>query len=112
MNPAADLVIPYARLVHDGAGAASLDDVSDLDHEAASALLARTVRRSAEAAAGARRVEPVSVVVDVTGDLDAATRVDFVARIDRQTRTIIFASGDARSADGPILTATAVFRIV
>ncbi len=69
------------------------------------------VREEAAKAAGAQ-VEPISVTIDVTGRTQADEPVSFAANIDRKTRTIVFAGGEARTDAATVMTATAVYRIL
>ncbi|MEO0983807.1 MAG: hypothetical protein AAFX03_14275 [Pseudomonadota bacterium] len=112
MTDLADAIIPYAQLKLTSDSSAEIAPAEALEAEVAAAMLTRVVRRAAAAAAGEQSVEPVSVAVDVTGEAKAGETIQFTTHIDRKTRTIIFANGEARAAGRPMLTAICVYRIV
>lgn len=58
------------------------------------------------------RVEPVSITLDVTGRVAEGEAAAFETRIDRQTRTMVFANAQLRSAGANVMMATGVFRIL
>ena len=89
---------------------AQLESLNDADPDIAAALLMRVVRRAALEAAG-RPVEPISVTIDVAGRLKAEAALSFSAKIDRKTRTIVFAGGVAQYGEEIVMSATAVYRI-
>lgn len=102
--------IPYDALVFDGAAAARLDGPAPAEPEVVAALLSRVIRQAAEADAGAP-VRPVSVSVDVAGAAGPEAALSFAAVIDRRTRTLVFAHGNALAGGETVLTATAVYRV-
>ena len=53
----------------------------------------------------------VSVTYDASADAVSGDQVSFQSRIDRRTRTLIFASGLASQGDRHLLKATVVFRL-
>ena len=53
----------------------------------------------------------VSVTYDVSAEAVSGEDIAFESRIDRKTRTLIFASGIAKQNDRHLLKATVVFRI-
>ena len=106
-----DTTIPYASLALEGDAAASVLAGEALAPEVIASLLMRVVRGHASAVSGAS-VEPVSVTVDVTGSVEPGETIDIRAAIDRKTRTIVFAGGEATVGSRPLLHATAVYRIV
>lgn len=57
-------------------------------------------------------VEPVSLTLDVTGKLEEGAAARFEVRIDRQTRTMVFANVQVVSLGTGIMTGTGVFRIL
>lgn len=105
-----DKTIPYSALDWADTGA-SIKAMGDSDPDLLGALLTRVVREEAAKAAGAR-VEPISVTIDVTGRTDGDEVISFAANIDRKTRTIVFAGGEARTDGTTVMTATAVYRIL
>lgn len=74
-------------------------------------LLTHTLRQAAQAAASPAEIELVSIATDATGSAEGGEIV-FSAQIDRQTRTLIFLSGDARENGAPRLRGTAIFRVL
>ncbi len=103
------VTIPYHALVFDAVKGARLDGPAPADPEVVAALLSRVIRQAAETDAGAP-VRPVSVTVDIAGAADAAASLSFGATIDRRTRTLVFAHGNAVAGGQTVLTATAVYR--
>ncbi|MEL6474244.1 MAG: acyl-CoA thioesterase domain-containing protein [Pseudomonadota bacterium] len=101
----------FDALTYSADGTAQLSLAGPMTEEMLAAYLARMVRTSAAQAASAE-VAPVSVTVDMLGAPPERGTVQFSSDIDRKTRTIVFANGDARTDDGPLMTATAVFRIL
>ena len=110
MTHLSDLTIPYSALKFEGDEKASATGVP-AQHEVLSALLMQVVRRHAESLADGEPVAPVSVSVDVTGQVSGAAPLDFESQVDRKTRTIIFIGGTATQEGRPLLKATAVYRI-
>ena len=73
--------------------------------------LMSAIRAAAEKLVAPAAVDLVSVTMDVSSRVDAPGPVSFETRIDRRTRTILFAGGSA-SVDGTVvMTATAVYSI-
>ncbi len=107
-------VVPYAELqfAGDEGAASAMVSRSGWQAEVLAALISRVIRAHAEGEAAPGRIEPVSVSIDVTGEAKPGERVFFQPRIDRRTRTIIFASGVAMAEGRPALAARAVYRIV
>ncbi|MEL6724701.1 MAG: hypothetical protein AAFP24_06775 [Pseudomonadota bacterium] len=56
-------------------------------------------------------LETVSATFDMSASAMAGSEIQFESRIDRKTRTLIFASGIAKQNDRHLLKATVVFRI-
>lgn len=75
-----------------------------------SGLLTHTLRAAAMAAAAPAEIELVSIATDATGRAEGG-QIVFSTQIDRQTRTLIFLSGDAREEGAPRLRGTAIFRV-
>lgn len=105
-----DKTIPYSALDWADTGA-SIKATGDADPDMLGALLTRVVHEEAAKAAGAT-VEPISVTIDVTGRSRGDEPISFAANIDRKTRTIVFAGGEARTDAATVMTATAVYRIL
>jgi len=64
-----------------------------------------------DAAADGRRLAPVSFTVDYGASADAA-HAEIEARVDRSTKSLVFASAEARLADGrTAATASGVYRV-
>lgn len=74
--------------------------------------LSQSLEAALAAVAGKeRRVEPVSFSIDYGAPADGATPA-IEARVDRATRSLVFASAYARLDDGrTAATASAVFRV-
>ena len=73
--------------------------------------LMAAIRAAAEKLCAPSAVDLVSVTVDVSARIDGTGTASFETRIDRRTRTILFAGGSA-SVDGRIvMNATAVYSI-
>ncbi|MEL7546498.1 MAG: hypothetical protein AAGJ84_07595 [Pseudomonadota bacterium] len=74
-------------------------------------LLTHTLKQAAAELVTPDRIELVSIAVDATGKAMGGA-VKFAHQIDRQTRTLIFISGDVRESEEPLLRGTAIFRLV
>lgn len=105
-----DLIIPLSKLeiAADGTGQLPALDLS-------LSALALVLQSVAEQVIGrdidGAGLNTVSVTIDVTGEPSADAETSFEPRIDRKTRTLIFASGLAKQNGRPLLKATMVFRI-
>ncbi|MEL6753265.1 MAG: acyl-CoA thioesterase domain-containing protein [Pseudomonadota bacterium] len=55
-------------------------------------------------------VSLVSITLDATGEVSAAT-VTYDIAVDRKTRTLVFLNARALDGDAPVMTGTAVFAI-
>lgn len=79
------------------------------------ALIGAAMRVVLDHAAGAlaadERTALVSLTLDELGPVVAGEAVRFETRLDRQTRTLIFMSAEARSGTSAVLKATAIYRI-
>ena len=69
------------------------------------------IRASAEELCAPSHVDLVSVTVDVSARIEDASKASFETRIDRRTRTIVFAGGSALVGEKVVMTATAVYSI-
>ena len=74
-------------------------------------LLQAVVEHHAKSLVEEGDLHSVSVTFDVSADAATGTNVAFESRIDRKTRTLIFASGIAKQNDRHLLKATVVYRI-
>lgn len=73
--------------------------------------LMAAIRAAAEQLCAPSEVDLVSVTVDVSARIEGAGAASIDTRIDRRTRTVLFAGGSA-SVDGKIvMSATAVYSI-
>ena len=73
--------------------------------------LMAAIRKAADELCAPSAVDLVSVTVDVSARVDAAGGATFEPRIDRRTRTILFAGGTAKIGGETVMTATAVYSI-
>jgi hypothetical protein len=73
--------------------------------------LMSAIRAAAEKLCAPSHVDLVSVTVDVSARIDDASRAGFDTRIDRRTRTILFAGGSATIDGKVVMSATAVYSI-
>ncbi|MEL7041400.1 MAG: hypothetical protein AAGL90_07740 [Pseudomonadota bacterium] len=105
-----DLSIPLSALTFSGPGAASAM-AADWDARHIGVLLQAVIQSSAQSAIEAGSLHTVSVTFDVSAEPKTGSEIQFESRIDRKTRTLIFASGLAYQASGPVLKATLVYRI-
>lgn len=74
--------------------------------------LMQAIRADAERACAPHAVELVSVALDVTHDARSEASLTLKPRIDRKTRTILFTGGAALVEGKPVMTATAIYRIL
>lgn len=110
MTSLTDLTLPYSALSFDG------DDRAIAIADAWSAtqiagLLQAVIERHALQAANSQPIHVVSMTFDVSSDDPLNDQLQFNSRIDRKTRTLVFASGLARQGDRHLLKATIVYRI-
>ena len=73
--------------------------------------LMAAIRAAAETLCAPSTVDLVSVTVDVSARIDGAGPASFDTRIDRRTRTILFAGGSASVGGKIVMSATAVYSI-
>ena len=105
-----DLTIPLSGLTF---------ETDDRAHAAAAGwntlqvgvLLQSVVEHHARSVLSEGDIHSVSVTFDVSSGATAGDKIEFESRIDRKTRTLIFASGIASQNDRHLLKATVVFRI-
>ena len=74
-------------------------------------LLQSVIERHADSITEDGELHSVSVTFDVSAEAMTGAKVDFESRMDRKTRTLIFARGLARQDGRHLLKATVVFRI-
>ena len=73
--------------------------------------LMSAIRAAAEKLVAPEAVDLVSVTLDVSARVDAPGTPEFDTRIDRRTRTILFAGGSASIGGKIVMSATAVYSI-
>ena len=105
-----DLTIPLSALQFssDSTASATADDWTVIQ---VGVLLQAVVERHSNSLVENGELHSVSVTFDVSADALTGTEVAFESRIDRKTRTLIFASGIAKQNDRHLLKATVVYRI-
>nr|WP_070960226.1 hypothetical protein [Hyphomonas sp. Mor2] len=110
MTDRTDLIVPLSELEFDGDRIARAT-AAEWDTIQIGALLQHVINShvSTELEAGESIV--VSVTLDVSEPVASGELVTFESRIDRRTRTLVFASGTATQAGRHLLKATVVFRI-
>jgi hypothetical protein len=110
MTSVSDLTIPLSALEwgDDGQATAMAGDWSAIE---IGVLLQAVVERAAGSLVEVAPLHTVSVTFDVSFPVAPGSEIQFASRIDRRTRTLIFASGVARQRDSHILKSTIVFRI-
>jgi hypothetical protein len=79
--------------------------------EAIAIRLIQAIRADAERACAPAALDLVSVTFDLSARPAAPEALHYRPRIDRKTRTILFTGGAAEGPAGPVMTATAVYRI-
>lgn len=110
MSNTPDLTIPLSalNLLEDGAATAV---AAQWNTTQIGVLLQTVIEHHASAAVPGQTLHFVSVTYDVSADAATGDEVQFQSRIDRRTRTLIFASGVANQNDRHLLKATVVFRL-
>ncbi len=110
MSIQADLNIPLSALSFSAEDTAQA--VADhWDTTQIGVLLQTVIERHANSIVQDQTIHFVSVTYDVSAEAATGNEVQFKSRIDRKTRTLIFASGLANQNDRHLLKATVVFRI-
>ncbi len=79
--------------------------------EAIAIRLMQAIRADAEQVCAPAALDLVSVTLDLSAAPAAPDSLDYRPKIDRKTRTILFTGGAAEGPSGPVMTATAVYRI-
>lgn len=110
MPALSDRSIPLSELQPQAGGGFVLPAGSK-DQLVLAGLLTHTLRQAAEAASSPAEIELVSIATDATGRAEGG-EIAFSAQIDRETRTLIFLSGDARENGAPRLRGTAIYRVL
>ncbi len=110
MNDQSDLNIPLSQLRFetDQVTYAALADCSTIQ---IGAMLQHVVQRHAASVLDGGTPMVVSVTFDASIAATPGADIRFESRIDRRTRTLVFASGTAAQDDRHLLKATVVFRI-
>lgn len=105
-----DLTIPRSALefTSDSTATATADNWTVIQ---VGVLLQAVIEHHARSVLNEGDIHAVSVTFDVSAEALTGTQVEFESRIDRKTRTLIFASGIAKQNDRHLLKATVVFRI-
>lgn len=110
MSNQSDLNIPLSALNFSSDGAATAVAES-WNTTQIGVLLQTVIEHHARQQLDAQALHFVSVTYDVSADVASGPDVAFQSRIDRRTRTLIFASGLASQGDRHLLKATVVFRL-
>lgn len=110
MTNLTDLNIPRSALSFEDPSRATAT-ASDWDTTQIGVLLQSVVQQHAASLVDGAQIHTVSVTFDVSADAAMGDEVQFDSRIDRKTRTLIFASGLARQNGHVLLKATLVYRI-
>lgn len=110
MTDLSDLIVPLSALTF--VSAAKAEAMPETwDTVQTGVLLQHAVTHLAVSTVDAGQVHAVSVTLDVSAAPNTGHKITFESRIDRKTRTLIFASGIARQSDQVLLKATMVYRI-
>jgi len=110
MTTLPDLIIPLSAVEFQADDKARAT-AQNWDTTQIGVLLQQVVREHAARLLESGGLHTVSVTFDVSADAATGTDIQFESRIDRKTRTLIFASGLATQGDAVLLKATIVFRI-
>lgn len=110
MTQNTDLHVPISQLKFKGASQA-LAIAESADVIQIGALLQHVIRSHAASELDDGHPLTVSVTFDVSEPAEQGEEITFQSRIDRRTRTLIFASGTATQGARHLLKATVVFRI-
>ncbi|MEQ3745341.1 MAG: hypothetical protein ABNH53_03800 [Henriciella sp.] len=105
-----DLTIPLSAIQFNDAGTATLEGHA-LDISGVGLALQRVSERFIALGLEQGELKMVSVTFDVTGESVGEAAFAFDVRIDRRTRTLVFASGIASQDDRSVIKATMVYRI-
>lgn len=105
-----DLNLPISQLQFDGGNTARAT-AANWDVIQTGALLQHVIRTHTSRELDGGKPLAVSVTFDVSDPAIDGDEVTFESRIDRRTRTLVFASGIATQGARHLLKATVVFRI-
>jgi len=105
-----DFVVPRSALTFQTMSEASAD-IDQLSPAQLAGLLEAVIDHHARSLLEEGALSIVSITMDMSGESEIAGALQFASRIDRKTRTLIFASGVAKQNDRHLLKATVVFRI-
>lgn len=105
-----DLIVPVSALDFDDAHVAHAI-AADWDTIRTGALLQHVISHAVSAQLDDGEAVVVSVTFDVSEPAIDGEKVTFESRIDRRTRTLVFASGTAAQGARHLLKATVVYRI-
>ena len=111
MDDFADIIVPLSHIERQPEGHFDLaaGHVSNLSQ--ISVLLEQAITDLVTQKSRDRRIDLVSATYDVAGHLKPEDAIQLTAKIERQTRTLIFASGLATQKEAPLVQATLIFRI-
>ena len=109
MSAINDLEIPISKLTVESDGVRVLAS-GDTDLRALIGVLTHTLQSAASEIVSPMTAELVSQSIDVTGSPQGG-ELRFSNRVDRQTRTLIFMTGETTDTGQSRLRATAIFRL-
>ena len=110
MSTRTDLNVPLSALEYHSDGAA-IAEAENWNTTQIGVLLQTVIEQHAADQLKKQTLHFVSVTYDVSADAAHGDEIQFQSRIDRRTRTLIFASGTASQGDRHLLKATVVFRL-
>ncbi|MCR9270556.1 MAG: hypothetical protein ACX94B_07620 [Henriciella sp.] len=110
MSKLEDQVIPLSALTFESDAVATAT-AEAWDVVQVGVLLQAVVQNHASTLLDDGSLHTVSVTFDASSEAISGSDVRFESRIDRKTRTLVFASGLASQGDRHLLKATVVFRI-
>lgn len=110
MSTQPDLIIPMSALTYQTGGTATAI-AADWNTIQIAVLLQSVIEQHADEQIEGQSLHLVSVTFDASAETASGQSVAFASRIDRKTRTLIFASGLATQGDRNLLKATVVFRL-
>lgn len=110
MSTLEDQVIPLSALKFES-DADAIANAEAWDVVQVGVLLQAVVQNHASTLLDDGALHTVSVTFDASSEAIRGSDVRFESRIDRKTRTLVFASGLASQGDRHLLKATVIFRI-
>lgn len=105
-----DLNIELSSLCLTGTDAARID-VNTLDLPSIGVALQRIFEHYMQGKLDYAALNLVSITHDITGSPILGEPITFQTQIERQTRTLVFASGIAQQGEQPVLKATMIYRL-